>query len=75
MTELLIACISFCGTVIGSLSGILVSSKLTNFRLKQLEDKVATHNHFAMRLPVVEANIEALMQRLLRLERVEDGKE
>ncbi len=74
MTELLIACISFCGTIIGSLSGLLVSSKLTNFRLKQLEDKVETHNRFAMRLPVVEANLQGLLQRLIRLERSEDER-
>lgn len=68
MTEVLIACLSFLGTVLGSLSGVLVSSKLVNYRLQQLEEKVSAHNHFAMRLPVVEAHLEAISQRVVHLE-------
>ena len=32
------------GTVIGTFGGILTSSKLTSFRIEQLEKKVEKHN-------------------------------
>ena len=41
---LLIALLSFLGTVLGSLLGILAANKLTNYRIAQLEKKVETHN-------------------------------
>ena len=44
MSDWLIALLSFMGTVIGSLFGILAANKLTNYRIAQLEKKVETHN-------------------------------
>lgn len=45
MSEVIVvALISFCGTVIGSLGGIMASSKLSNYRIQQLEEKVSKHN-------------------------------
>ena len=41
---LLVALLSFLGTVIGSLFGILTANKLTNYRIEQLEKKVEAHN-------------------------------
>ncbi len=58
------AMISLVGTLGGSLGGILVSSKLTAYRLEQLEKKVAEHNNFARRLPVLEEKIESLEERV-----------
>lgn len=52
------AMISLLGTLGGSLGGILVSSKLTAYRLQQLENKVAEHNNFARRMPLVEQRLE-----------------
>lgn len=40
----LVALISFVGTCVGTIGGILATSKLTNYRLQQLEDKVNKHN-------------------------------
>lgn len=51
------AMISLLGTLGGSLGGILVSSKLTAYRLQQLENKVAEHNNFAQRMPLVEQRL------------------
>lgn len=68
MTEIIVAVIAFLGTVAGSLAGIVVSSKLTEFRLRQLEEKVNVHNHFAMRLPVAESKIDSLGARIKQLE-------
>ncbi len=74
-TEIIVAVIAFLGTVIGSLTGIVVSSKLTEFRLRQLEEKVNVHNHFAMRLPVVESKIEGLSYRLKQIEQGPNQKQ
>lgn len=62
------AMISLLGTLGGSLGGILVSSKLTAYRLQQLENKVAEHNNFARRMPVIEERIEQVEHRMNRLE-------
>lgn len=35
---------TFLGSAIGTVGGILVSQKLTNYRLEQLEKKVEEHN-------------------------------
>lgn len=67
-TNIIVAMLSLIGTLAGSLGGILVSSKLTNYRLQQLENRVAEHNHFAQRLPVVEEQIKVINHRLEDLE-------
>ena len=41
---ILVSIISLVGTLGGSLGGILVSNKLTNYRIEQLEKKVEKHN-------------------------------
>ena len=66
--EIIIALISLVGTLGGSLGGILVSSKMTNYRLQQLENRVAEHNNFARRMPVVEEQIKVINHRLEDLE-------
>ena len=71
-SEIIVALISLLGTLGGSLGGILVSSKMTNYRLQQLENKVAEHNNFARRMPVVEEQIKVMNHRITDLERKED---
>lgn len=67
--EIIIALISLLGTLGGSLGGILVSSKMTNYRLQQLEERVAEHNNFARRMPVIEEQIKVINHRIEDLER------
>ena len=67
-SSVLVALLSLLGTLAGSLGGILVSSKLVNYRLQQLENRVAEHTHFARRLPVVEEQIKVLNHRVGDLE-------
>ena len=67
--EIIVALISLLGTLCGSLGGILVSSKMTNYRLQQLENKVAEHNNFARRMPVMEEQIKVANHRIEDLER------
>ena len=46
----------------------MVSSKLTNYRIEQLEKKVDRHNSFAERMPVMEEQIKVVNHRLEDLE-------
>lgn len=43
-TSLAVAGMSLVGTLAGTFGGILVSNRLTNYRIEQLEKKVAAHN-------------------------------
>lgn len=67
-SNVIISVLSLIGTLAGSLGGILVSSKLTNYRIEQLEKKVDRHNGFAERIPVVEEQIKVINHRLEDLE-------
>ena len=67
--EIIIALISFLGTMMGTLGGIVASAKLTNYRISELEKKVELHNNFASRVPVIEEKIKVINHRLTDLER------
>ena len=71
-TEIIVALLALAGTLIGSGGGVLVSSKLTNYRLQQLENRVAEHNNDARRMPVVEEQIKVINHRVEDLERQEE---
>ena len=58
--DIAVAGLSLLGTGIGSLAGIMVSNKLTNYRIEQLEKKVDKHNGLVERMIKVEAKVEAL---------------
>nr|WP_283244993.1 hypothetical protein [Gehongia tenuis] len=60
--------VAFAGTLAGTFGGILTSSKMTNYRLQQLEKKVNEHNQYARRMPVVEEQIKVVNHRLEDLE-------
>ena len=62
------ATLSLLGTLLGSLAGVVASSKLVNFRLEQLERKVQAHNNLIERTFQLEAAQALLEQRLDRLE-------
>ncbi|MDF2844935.1 MAG: hypothetical protein K0R00_3361 [Herbinix sp.] len=53
----LIAIITLAGSGIGSLCGIIVSSRLTTYRLEQLEKKVDKHNTVIERTYAVEQKL------------------
>ncbi len=61
---IVIALISFAGTAIGSVCGVLASSRLTNFRIGQLEAKVDKHNHLVERMVVVEQSCKSAHHRI-----------
>ena len=47
---IIVSIISLIGTLGGSLGGILVANKLTNYRVEQLEKKVEKHNQVVERV-------------------------
>ena len=54
----LVALIALAGSGLGSVLGILVSSKLTQYRLEQLEKKVEVHNQVIDRVYKLEERTE-----------------
>jgi gas vesicle protein len=62
------ALFSLIGTIIGSLAGILVANKLTNFRLEQLEKKLDKYadnqENFRERLVKVEESSKSAHHRI-----------
>ena len=65
---ILVALLSLVGTAIGSIGGILASNKLTNFRLKKLEEKVQAHNNLVERMYKVEDRAKSNSHRIDNLE-------
>lgn len=59
-SEIIVAIISGVGTLAGSLLGVVASSKLTQYRLKQLEDKVSKHNSVIERTYKLEGQVTEL---------------
>ena len=77
--EIIIALISLLGTLAGSLGGILVSSKLTNYRIGQLEKKQEKYNNLIERTFKLEERIEVVDEKIKaanhRLEDLEHEKQ
>jgi hypothetical protein len=67
MTEAIwVAVLALIGTLGGTFGGILTANKLTNYRIEQLEKKVAEHNNLVNRLYAVEKN-EAVMEEEIKV--------
>ena len=56
--------VSACASVIGTFGGILVSSKLTNYRLQRLEERVNKHNNLIERMYKVEDSTKSAHHRI-----------
>lgn len=67
MTDIIVAVIALAGTAIGSLGGILAASKLTNYRIEQLEKKVDKHNSVVERIAVAEVRISDQAREIKRI--------
>lgn len=67
------ALIGLAGSAIGSIMGILVSSKLTQYRLEQLEKKVQAHNNLIERTYKLEERTELQEEKIkVANHRIED---
>ncbi len=61
---IMVALISGIGTLAGSILGIVASSKLTNYRIAQLEKKVDKHNCVMERTYTLEKNISVIQEQI-----------
>ena len=65
MTDtVIIALISLCGTFIGTFGGIVANTKLTTYRIEQLEKKVDKHNNVIERVFRLEDNDRLLEEKI-----------
>ena len=70
MNEIIVGLLSLVGTLVGTFGGIVASSKLTAYRIGQLEKKVDKHNNFAERIPVIDDRIKVANHRIDDLEKI-----
>lgn len=56
-SEFIIGILSFIGTLVGTIGGIITSNKLTGYRIDQLEQKVSKHNDLIDRMYKVENRV------------------
>lgn len=70
---LIIAIISLVGTLAGTFGGIMTSSRLTGYRIEQLEKKVEKHNNVVERVFRLEDNDKLLDEKIrVANHRIED---
>lgn len=62
--EIAVALLALLGTAVGTAGGIITSSKLTNHRIQQLEQKVDKHNTVIERTYRLEEQVKAMERRL-----------
>lgn len=85
-STILVALLSFIGTIIGTFGGILTANKLTNYRLSQIEKKIEqntlSYEHIAVELcnlrtsyEVCSVKICTLEKRLNNIEKLMEGKD
>ena len=68
-SEIIVAALGLVGTLTGS----MLSGKLTQFRLKALEEKVDKHNHLIERTYVLEGQMAQVRQEIRELKGRGDG--
>lgn len=66
---IIIGILGFLGTVVGSGFGVLASSRLTVYRIEQLEKKVDEHNNIIKRTYELEKKADLFEQELEFLEK------
>jgi hypothetical protein len=69
----LVALLSLLGTLTGTLGGILISNRLVNYRLEQLEKKVDKHNAVVERMYCAETRLDTLGEQLKAIDRHMSG--
>ena len=68
--QITVALIGLAGSAFGSLVGVVVSSKLTTYRIEQLEKKVEKHNNLVERTYDLEQKEALLETRLAEHEKL-----
>ena len=73
MSEVIVGIISFLGTCIGALYGVIRASQLVNYRIGELEKRVDKHNTIIERVSLLELS-NKLQQKTLDTLRAEVEK-
>jgi uncharacterized protein YcaQ len=60
----IVGLLSLVGTIIGTLGGIIATSRLTTYRIEQLEKKVDKHNNLIERMFRAEEAITVLDEKM-----------
>lgn len=60
---IIVALLSLAGTIVGSGLGVMASSRLTQYRLEQLERKVQAHNNLVERMYNLEDRVSLQEER------------
>lgn len=71
----IVTIISFTGTLLGTLGGIIASAKLTIYRIEQLEKKVEKHNNLIERVFKLEERTTVAEEKIQSVEHRVDGLE
>lgn len=75
MDNIVVALIGAGGSAIGAVLGIFINTKLINYRIEQLEEKVNKHNNLIERTYDIEARLDVQDEKLVttshRLENLE----
>lgn len=58
--EIIVGILSLVGTLCGTFAGIITSTKLTAYRIEQLEKKVEKHNSVVERTALLERDLKAV---------------
>lgn len=64
---IIVAALGCLGTILGSGLGVIASSKLTNFRLQKLEEKVEKHNSVIERTFKLEGQVTEIFHDIKEL--------
>lgn len=71
--EIIVGILSLVGTLCGTFAGIITSTKLTAYRIEQLEKKVEEHNSVIERTAILEKDLKAVWHNIDELK--DDVKE
>ena len=69
--EIIVAVISLIGTLFGTFAGILTSTKLSNYRIDQLEKKVEKHNSVIERTAILERDMKTVWHEIEEIKKEE----
>nr|DAM19172.1 MAG TPA: hemolysin [Caudoviricetes sp.] len=79
---MIIALITLAGSAVGTLGGIVINSRMSNYRIEQLEKKVDKHNNLIERTyaieqhnAVVDEEIKVANHRIEDLEKISERKD
>lgn len=74
-STIIVAIISGACTLVGTYAGIRKSTSLTNYRIQQLENKVAKHNSVVERTYKLEEKVDVANHRIADLEEFQKNAE